>query len=136
MKPRLRSAINLFAAAFFGAALCAGGIYFFFIRPFFSTNIQSGYYTKIAEARLTTRELELLRKGEHEKLSALLESTLDAHLLDAALLEKVAPSLRDKQVVNSMYFVRQYRLEYPSQLTEKTHLELLQHMLAPPQNGL
>ncbi len=134
MKQRLGFAATLLAAAFVGAVLCASGVYFFFLRPFFSANIQASYRTSVAEARLTTQELELLRNSDHAKLGELLESRLDADLFDAALLEKEVPSLRDQQVVHSMSFVRKYRLEYPSQLTDKAQLEMLQRMLAPPPN--
>lgn len=93
------------------AALCA---YFLLLNPIAVATARATYFSAIAQARLSALELQLARDGRTEELIVTLESGLDGHLLDAAIIEDASPTFRDRQADEQLAIVRQYRATHPS----------------------
>ena len=89
------------------------------------------YVSAIAQARLLAVELQLVRDGETGKLVDILESSLDAHLIDAANIEAADQTYRDKDAERQLQSVRQYRAKYPLVHTDRDIQDKIARMLTP-----
>ena len=134
MEQRTRTVVAVSLGAIAGFALGALCMYLFLIQPFIVTYARSGYSSAVAEAKQTATELRLLREGDTSKLAAILEAVLDTHILNTNALEETNPSWRDRQAEEAISSVREYRLRYPSQVTDKAFRDKVANALKPKSN--